>query len=166
MFFLLSTITHLQIKHNYNEYTYEDIGWAWDNARLLINRMPKLQKFKEEILDQRGSPELENVFKRSLTAVVNRTGRVRANCGFCDFNNNAFQGLLADISVRGFFDLHKEGIRVVHAVHDEIVAEVPAKEAKSYQKRIEEILVKAAQTLCPDVEMRVDSGIRNKWEKI
>ena len=55
---------------------------------------------------------------------------------------------------------------MVHAVHDEIVAEVPAKEAKSYQKRIEEILVKAAQTLCPDVEMRVDSGIRNKWEKI
>ena len=51
----------------------------------------------------------------------------------------------------------KEGIRVVHAVHDEIVAEVPAKEAESYQKRIESILIKAAKTLCPDVEMRVDS---------
>ena len=128
--------------------------------------MPKLQKFREEILDQRGSPELENIFKRSLTAVVKRTGRIRANCGFCDFNNNAFQGLLADISIHGFFDLHKEGIRVVHAVHDEIVAEVPAEEAESYQKRIEKILIKAAKTLCPDVEMRVDSGIRNKWEKI
>ena len=128
--------------------------------------MPKLQKFREEILDQRGLPELENIFKRSLTAVVKRTGRIRANCGFCDFNNNAFQGLLADISVRGFFDLHKEGIRVVHAVHDEIVAEVPAKEAESYQKRIESILIKAAKTLCPDVEMRVDSGIRGKWEKV
>ena len=32
--------------------------------------------------------------------------------------------------ILGFFDLHKEGIRVVHAVHDEIVAEVPAKEAE------------------------------------
>ena len=103
---------------------------------------------------------------RSLTAAVKKTGRIRANCGFCDFNNNAFQGLLADISIHGFFDLHKEGIRVVHAVHDEIVAEVPAKEAESYQKRIEKILIKAAKTLCPDVEMRVDSGIRNKWEKI
>ena len=68
--------------------------------------------------------------------------------------------------MRSFFDLHKEGIRVVPAVHDEIVAEVPAKEAESYQKRIEKILIKAAKTLCPDVEMRVDSGIRNKWEKI
>jgi DNA polymerase I-like protein with 3'-5' exonuclease and polymerase domains len=153
-------------KTSNNEYTLEDIEWAWNNARLLINRMPKLQKFREEILDQRGSPELENIFKRSLTAVVKRTGRIRNNCGFCDFNNNAFQGLLADISIHGFFDLHKEGIRVVHAVHDEIVAEVPAEEAESYQKRIEKILIKAAKTLCPDVEMRVDSGIRNKWEKI
>ena len=54
----------------------------------------------------------------------------------------------------------------MHAVHDEIVAEVPAKEAESYQKRIEKILIKAAKNLCPDVEMRVDSGIRNRWEKI
>ena len=57
--------------------------------------------------------------------------------------------------IRGFFDLHKEGIRVVHAVHDEIVAEVPAKEAESYQKIIENILIKAAKTLCPDDQMRV-----------
>ena len=56
--------------------------------------------------------------------------------------------------------------KVVHAVHDEIVAEVSAKEAESYQKRIEKILIKAAKTLCPDVEMRVDFGIRGKWEKI
>ena len=55
---------------------------------------------------------------------------------------------------------------MVHAVHDEIVAEVPAKEAKYYQKRIEKILIKAAKTLCPDVEMRVDSGIRDKWGRI
>ena len=98
--------------------------------------------------------------------MVKRTGRIRNNCGFCDFNNNAFQGLLADISVRGFFDLHKEGIRVVHAVNDEIVAEVPAKEAESYQKRIEKILIKADKTLCPDLEMRVNSGIRDKMEKL
>ena len=31
--------------------------------------MPKLQKFREEIIDQRGSPELENIFKRSLVEV-------------------------------------------------------------------------------------------------
>ena len=54
----------------------------------------------------------------------------------------------------------------MRAVHDEIVAEVPAKEVESYQKRIESILIKAAKTLCSDVEMRVDSGIRDKWEKI
>ena len=48
----------------------------------------------------------------------------------CRSHDNAFQGLLADISVRGFFDLHKEGIRVVHAVHDEIVAELQANEAE------------------------------------
>jgi DNA polymerase I-like protein with 3'-5' exonuclease and polymerase domains len=69
---------------------------------------------------------------------------------------------VADISVRGFFDLHKEGIRVVHAVHDDIVAEVPAKEAESYKNRIENILIKAAKALCPDAQIRVDSGIRDK----
>ena len=55
---------------------------------------------------------------------------------------------------------------MVHAVHDEIVAEVPAKEAESYQKRIEKILIKAAKTPCPNAKMQVDSGIRDKWEKI
>ena len=56
--------------------------------------------------------------------------------------------------------------RVVHAVHDEIVAELHAKKAESYQKRIESILIKAAKNLCPDAQMRVDSGIREKWAKI
>ena len=46
-----------------------------------------------------------------------------------------------------FFDLHKEELRVVHTVHDEIVAEVPAKEAERYQKRIEKPPKPSAQTL-------------------
>ena len=36
----------------------------------------------------------------------------------------------------------------------------------SEEVKINRQIIKAAKTLCPDVEMRVDSGIRDKWEKI
>ena len=147
------------------EYSEKDIAWSWENARKLIPKFKKLLKYRGDILNKKPSEALEDCLKNSLTAVTFRTGRLRANCGFCDYNNNAFQSLLSDIANIGMFNLHKEKYSVVLPVHDEIVVEVPEDRAEEAKLEIERILLSAARELCPDIQMRLESGISDCWGK-
>ena len=147
------------------EYSEKDIAWSWENARKLIPKFKKLLRYRGDILNKKPSEALEDCLKNSLTAVTFRTGRLRANCGFCDYNNNAFQSLLSDIANIGMFNLHKEKYSVVLPVLDEIVVEVPEDRAEEAKLEIERILLSAARELCPDIQMRLESGISDCWGK-
>ena len=73
--------------------------------------------------------------------------------------------MLSDIANIGMFNLHKEKYSVVLPVHDEIVVEVPEDRAEEAKLEIERILLSAARELCPDIQMRLESGISDCWGK-
>lgn len=149
-------------------YSQKEIDWAWSNLQRVANKHPSLQSFEKDIFNQNGSDELLKAVRSTLTAIVPRSGRVRAGCSYTDFCNNAFQALTSDVAKMAWYELHKAGFPVVHFVHDEVVCEVPEGSEEQLQEQIkiiEDILISASKQFCPDVVMTVESQISKCWGK-
>jgi len=111
-----------------------------------------------------GSPEiLDQVLRES---VVTRTGRKRANVTYCQARNTPFQGLAADGAKIALYRLVRASYRVVNFIHDEFIIEVP--ECSDYHdvgNSVEKIIVEAMKAVVPDVEIRADWVVTDRWYK-
>jgi DNA polymerase I-like protein with 3'-5' exonuclease and polymerase domains len=110
-------------------------------------------------------PEMEDYMKNEIGHVFTLTGRKRGNTSFCAEKNTPFQGLAADGAKLALYNLDKAGFKVVGFVHDEIICEVPKKDAENLLPKQEEIMIESMKTVVPDVKVGVESAISEYYTK-
>ena len=110
-------------------------------------------------------PEMRAYLAGEKGHVWTRTGRLRADTTFCAEKNTPFQGLAADGAKIALFNLMKNGFKLVGFVHDEIITEVPKEKVEEMRVLQEEIMVQSMQVVVPDVAIRVDSTVSERYCK-
>lgn len=93
------------------------------------------------------------------------TGRKRGNCRYTAQKNTPFQGLAADGAKLALYNLDRSGFRINMFVHDEIVCEVPENLAERKKRGMESIMIEAMSSVCPDVNISVESQISGVYTK-
>ena len=94
------------------------------------------------------------------------SGRIRAKATYCQYLNYPIQGGQADVTNTVWYRLHRAGFRVVDAVHDEFIVEIPLGSEETSKKFIEDMMISTAGEFYPDVRMRVEGGFSSRWEKM
>jgi len=110
-------------------------------------------------------PEMRKYMQNEDGHVFTRTGRLRGNTSYCAEKNSPFQGLAADGAKLALYELDKAGFRVVGFVHDEIICEVSRESAEELLPVQEKIMVRAMQSVVPDVKIGVESMISGWYTK-
>lgn len=119
---------------------------------------------------------IENLTHMDGRVVQLQSGRIRGNCGYCDAANSFFQGLASDASKLALYYVTKEcfsapgesalsGCRPVVFIHDEIGIEAPEGYAHEAALRLEEVMVRAMEEVCPDVPSRATAALMRRWSK-
>ena len=140
-----------------NPYSSRVLRWAFDEV------LPKIHPASKGITE--GSPELKREIL-DLTAVQTRTGRIRAACTYTAARNTPFQGLAADGAKIALYCLQQAGYRVSNFIHDEFVIELPDRDGVGDQARtVESIVVAAMRQVVPDVAVRTEWFITERWQK-
>lgn len=112
----------------------------------------------------------------SCTVSQIRSNRIRGDVGYCDGANTLFQGLVADGAKRALWHLTRScylpgsplsGCRMVAFIHDEVIVEVPADldKARAAAKEIERLLIKGMSEYVPDVPIKADAHLMERWYK-
>lgn len=97
-------------------------------------------------------------------SVFTLTGRRRANASYCAVANTPFQGLGADMAKIAMYELIKADFHLVLTVHDEFIAEEYKNEERF--KEMCDIMIKAGDTIAPDIRIEVEGDIVPVWKKI
>lgn len=143
-----------------------------EEARSFIGRYRQqysgLTKFIEATLEEaRATQVVTTMFgrKRLIPEINSRAPVIRAAAERAAFNF-PLQGSAADILKKAMITLHKHmqkkfpKAKLILTVHDELVAEVPEKEAKSFAKDMKKIM-ESVTTL--DVPLVVDMAVGKNW---
>lgn len=77
--------------------------------------------------------------------------------------SSADMGKLAMIYCSENEELKKLGYRLLFPVHDELIAEAPIENAKRCGEIMSEMMVKAANTVCPTVPFKCDVSLFKQW---
>lgn len=157
----------------FREYARKNYGVELDEE--------EAKKLRDQWFDQ--WPEMKryfnyisNLVRTDGTVIQLQSGRVRGDCGYCDAANTYFQGLAADASKSALYEVTKEcfsepgssplsGCRPVLFIHDEIGIEAPEEYAHEAAIRLEEVMVKAMEEVCPDVPARASAALMRWWSK-
>jgi DNA polymerase-1 len=152
-------------------------------ASLLNIEVNEAQKFIDEF--KSAFPKLAETLDK-FGEYAARTGHIRTKIGRIKFFDNTdtslwnrirrqgmnfpIQGGNADITKYAMIQLRKELPRneflILMTVHDEIVAEVPEEKAEYYRSQMEDIMIRAANTIVPGpVGFKVGSKIADTWVK-
>jgi len=67
---------------------------------------------------------------------------------------------IAMISIHDWLQAEKPKAKMILQVHDEVILEVADKDSEQVEKKVSEIMSKAANLSVP---LEVDSGIANNW---
>lgn len=110
-------------------------------------------------------PEMNLYMKDTTSFPWTITGRVRANADYCASKNCPFQGLAADGNKLALFNLEKAGFRPLIFIHDEIICEEPVYHHKSRFEEMKKIMIDSMKMVVPDVDIKVEGHILDKWEK-
>jgi len=110
-------------------------------------------------------PETRDYMKNEKGMVYTKTGRKRNYTSYCAEKNTPFQGLAADGAKMALYNLDREGFKVVGFVHDEIICEVSKENAKAQLPKMEQIMVESMQTVVPDVAIKVESQVSERYCK-
>lgn len=97
--------------------------------------------------------------------VYTLSGRKRANCSYTAFLNTKFQGLASDGFKLAMYEVCKAGYRIAAEIHDQLVVEVPRANAESDMKKIQTIMERAMQEVCPDVKITTEGQIIERFTK-
>ena len=147
------------------EYGEKEVDWAWENAAAVVAKYEKFKVYQKSVDARKPNIQFVKALKNSLTAVLPRSGRIRANCSYTEFNNTPFQGLLSDIANSAWFNLTRNGFQVPCVVHDEFVVQVDEGNCEEEARRVDQLMIGAAKHYCPGVKMGVDGHFSKYWGK-
>ncbi|MBP7652557.1 hypothetical protein KA977_03990 [Candidatus Dependentiae bacterium] len=131
------------------------------NIALKIERCAELKKIWLTAF-----PEMKKFIAEDKKQAVTLTGRLRSNMNYCDYKNTQFQGLAADGAKIALYNLTKNNYRTAAFVHDEAIIELPLNSDYSYEaERISEIMINSMRKVCPDVKVKTEYSIMDRWYK-
>ena len=110
-------------------------------------------------------PEMRKYMQNEVGHVYTRDGRLRGNTTYCAEKNTPFQGLAASGAKLAMYELDKAGFKVVGFVHDEVICEVNESDAEEKLPLMEKIMIRAMQSVVPDVKIGVESMISKVYTK-
>ncbi len=145
------------------EYSGDEVDWAW--RQIAGSPAGRMQVFSDSIAGRTGSPGLQRAILPGKTVSI-PTGRIRAGCSYTASRNWPFQALAADGAKIAIYNLVKSGYRVVAFIHDEVLVELP--EADDYRSAAEDIsgiMIKAMNSVCPDVNIATEYAVMRHWSK-
>lgn len=100
------------------------------------------------------------------------SGRIRGKVSYCAAANTLFQGRSADGAKHALSMISRDCYvgelspsRLILFVHDEFVLEVPDVSPHLYARRLEELAIQGMQKYTPDIPVRVDTKLCDRWSK-
>ncbi len=148
-----------------------DVRLTEERARelktLWRNKWPEMRPYHDWIASQ------ADVFGR-YRIVQPRSGRIRGGCTFTEACNTCFQGLAADAAKTALWDLWLAGFDPASPLfgctqrlfaHDENVTAAPIDRAEAARDEQERIMINAFAQWCPDVPIKVESSIVERYKK-
>jgi len=145
-----------------DEDQYEDdlIAHVWLCLQQ-INNNPELQR--EITAQQPGSLLMRRIFYGNALTL---SGRLRGHVGFSQKANTPFQGLAADGNKLAMFRLLRAGFQVCGFIHDEMLILIPdGIDYTAAAEQVQQILASAMQELCPDIPIRTEYLLADRWYK-
>lgn len=145
-----------------------DVGEAGRYIDGYFAKYPEVEKYREKVLAfAKTKGYVETLFgrRRYLPDISSSNGMLRSVAERMAFNT-VFQGTAADIIKRAMISIHNElpsvakDARMLLQVHDELLFEVPIKDAEAVAAFVKERMEAAAELSVPLV---VDVGIGNTW---
>jgi len=94
-----------------------------------------------------------------------RSGHVRGGMFYPEACNFPFQCLGAYVAKRALWREFEAGIPTVLFVHDELVAEPREEDAEHVLEQLSSIMIAAARELCPDVPIKVEGAVMERYGK-
>lgn len=112
-------------------------------------------------------PEIQNFWRRGYgrQMFVSKTGFVRNNCSYTQYLNLHFQSVVAEGCKIALYFVQRAGYDIVAFVHDAIVVEIEAEKADEHMPIIQEIMVSSMQQIIPDLKIKTDGIIRDRYGK-
>jgi DNA polymerase-1 len=103
------------------------------------------------------------------------SGRIRGRCSYTQILNSPFQGLASDLVKDAAWLVVREayterrsplfGTRLVNAIHDELLLEVPLKKLHEASYRASKIMVDTGSKWCPDLKFEAEPAAMLNWSK-
>ncbi len=135
------------------EWAQKHYGIEWTEQEALALREQWLDLFPEMRCFLRSVPADRN-------GVLTITGRLRANTEFTQNRNTIFQGLAADGMAMVLWKLYREGHRIVSAIHDEVILEIPVEsDLDQTIGEIENLMIAGMKDAAPDMNFSVESFV-------
>lgn len=143
-----------------DEYQDDLVSHVW----LCLKQLNNNPGLRNDINTQRASSLLMRkiFFGDALTI----SGRLRGHVGFSQKANTPFQGLAADGNKLTLFRLLRADFKVCGFVHDEML--ILISDGTDYDAavgRVQEILASAMQELTPDIPIRTEYLLADRWYK-
>lgn len=79
--------------------------------------------------------------------------------------NTPIQGAAADMTKLACIVAHEKGLKLVNAVHDELIIEAPAEEAEESREVLQFCMMLAAEKFIKDVPFATDGYVNDRWVK-
>lgn len=102
----------------------------------------------------RAFPEARDYFDyvkgHDLCTALPWSGRVRRGL-YSEACNYPFQGTGSDVAKEALIEAHNRGLKVIALIHDELLVECKAEEAKEATRALVEAMEVAGRRVCPDV---------------
>jgi len=145
-----------------------DVGEAQDYIKGYFKKYPRVEEYREEVLEtarKKGYVETLYGRRRYVPDIASSNGMLRSVAERMAFNT-VFQGTAADIIKRAMIVIHGElnnvskDARMLLQVHDELLFEVPEKDAEKVKAFVKDKMEAAAKL---DVPLVVDVGIGSNW---
>ena len=96
------------------------------------------------------------------------TGRMRSHCAFTEAANDQMQGLAAEGFKEAIWLMYRKKIPMINAIYDETLTELPDTDIKIVRekvKEIEKLMIAGMKKVVPDVAIRVESTLMDRWLK-
>jgi DNA polymerase I-like protein with 3'-5' exonuclease and polymerase domains len=123
----------------------------------------KVKRILDDIENRKSSEDLLWAVELTAnkTSALSMTGRLRAKTTYCQTRNCLFQALAADAALVALWELYCSGFQPVGFIHDEIILEVPDKDAnKTTVEDVLSISTKAMATVLNGFEVGLDPFVR------
>ena len=145
-----------------------DVHEAAEYIDNYFKKYPRVSKYRDEIIERaKKEGKVETLFgrRRFFPDIASSNAMLSSLSERMAFNT-VFQGTAADIIKRAMIMIHSEladiskGARMLVQVHDELLIEVPEKDAEPVKKFVSEKMEHAADLSVP---LLVDVGIGKTW---